>query len=205
MATDRLFTTSGKINPESKYQSVLDQNIPSKISLKVGAQVMLKFNLDVIRGFVNGSRGVVTGFEGTDGAYVKFLNGVTLLIRRHLWDIKINQKTKAHRTQIPLILAWALTIHKSQGSTLDSVICDLGSSIFAEGQSYVALSRVRGLKGLYLRDFDPTLIRKNKTADNFMRELEAAKYYDNGEIIPYFEKYRISYNKPDQELKICDR
>ena len=73
-------------------------------------------------------------------------------------------------TQVPLILAWALTIHKSQGATLDVAEIDVGSGIFECGQTYVALSRVKSLDGLYLTSFDATRIRINKKAKD---------YYDN--------------------------
>jgi hypothetical protein len=69
--------------------------------------------------------------------------------------------------QVPLILAWALTIHKSQGATMDSAEIDVGSGIFECGQTYVAISRVKSLDGLYLTSFDARRIRINKKAKDF--------------------------------------
>jgi hypothetical protein len=74
-------------------------------------------------------------------------------------------------SQVPLILAWALTIHKSQGATLDAAEIDVGSGIFECGQTYVALSRVKSLDGLYLTSFDVTKIRINRKVKEFYDNL----------------------------------
>jgi ATP-dependent DNA helicase PIF1 len=74
--------------------------------------------------------------------------------------------------QIPLILAWALTIHKSQGCTLESAEMNLGDTVFEYGQTYVALSRVKSLDGLYLTEFQPSSILVNPKVKNFIRQLE---------------------------------
>ena len=74
-------------------------------------------------------------------------------------------------SQVPLILAWALTIHKSQGATLDIAEIDAGSSIFECGQTYVALSRVKSLEGLYLTSFDASRIKINKKVQEFYMNL----------------------------------
>jgi hypothetical protein len=75
-------------------------------------------------------------------------------------------------SQVPLILAWALTIHKSQGSTLDLAEIDAGSGIFECGQTYVALSRVKSLEGLYLKSFDIRRIRINQKVQDFYDVLD---------------------------------
>jgi ATP-dependent DNA helicase PIF1 len=74
-------------------------------------------------------------------------------------------------SQVPLILAWALTIHKSQGCTLDAAEMDIGSTIFEYGQTYVALSRVKELNGLYLSSFDHKKIKVNKKVKDYYRGL----------------------------------
>jgi ATP-dependent DNA helicase PIF1 len=115
---------------------------------------MLITNLDVGGGLVNGSRGVVVGFDSKDGApIVEFLNGSRLPLAPHKWEI--DGHPGVFRTQIPLRLAWACTIHKAQGATLDSALIDVGENTFEYGQAYVALSRVRSLEGLYIHDFTP--------------------------------------------------
>jgi hypothetical protein len=74
-------------------------------------------------------------------------------------------------SQVPIILAWALTIHKSQGATMDAAEIDAGSSIFECGQTYVALSRVKSLDGLYLTSFDAKRIRINKKVKDYYESL----------------------------------
>lgn len=139
----------------------LDKNAPyvEELVLAEGAQVMLIKNQNVADGLVNGSRGVVTGFA--DGKpMVKFKTGVVLSIGRVEWesdDIK-----GVSRRQIPLRLAYALTIHKAQGATLDCVCIDIGRYTFDFGQAYVALSRVRDLESLYVLDFDPAAFFVNE-------------------------------------------
>jgi ATP-dependent DNA helicase PIF1 len=118
----------------------------------VGAQVMLIYNLDPDAGLVNGSRGVVINFEFISEEerrpVVKFLNGLSRVITHHVWDFEISDDILLTRSQLPLILAFANTCHKAQGLTLDCVEVDLGDTIFAPGQFYTALSRVRSLEGL---------------------------------------------------------
>lgn len=155
------------------YTNLLDNAIPQNISLKVGAQVMLKKNLDVEAGLCNGSKGVVMEInEQTEGVLVKFKNGVSTYIFKDKWEIK-EGNVLASREQIPLVLAYAMTIHKSQGSTLDCAIVDLGYNIFADNQAYVALSRVRDISGLYLSDFDETSLKSNKDALEFVKKLNS--------------------------------
>jgi len=154
-----------------KYIPALDDAAPKAVKFKVGAQVMLKANLDVGGGLVNGSRGVILSLE-EDLVTVKFVNGCVLKVARNSWPIEDNDGV-AVRSQIPLILAWSLTIHKAQGSTLDFVVCDLGPSIFADGQAYVSLSRVRNRKGLFISCLYPKSIKVDKRALEYTLEMEA--------------------------------
>jgi ATP-dependent DNA helicase PIF1 len=132
-----------------------DAMYKDKLLLAEEAQVMLITNLDIGSGLVNGSRGVVIGFDPKDGApIVEFLNGSRLPISPHKWEI--DGYPGVFRTQFPLRLAWACTIHKAQGATLDSALIDIGPNTFEYGQAYVALSRVRSLEGLYIHDFTPS-------------------------------------------------
>jgi ATP-dependent DNA helicase PIF1 len=145
--------TSITAEQRKNYTGLLDKSCQGKknLYLKVGAQVMLIANTAPDAGLVNGSRGVITGFKALTKTksvpIVKFLNGVEDIVATHSWDYCINENTKMKRTQIPLILAWGSTIHKAQGLTIDCVEIDLGDTIFAPGQFYTALSRVKTLEG----------------------------------------------------------
>lgn len=151
--------------------TILDDMAPRLFSVRVGAQVMLRVNmLDV--NLANGSLGIVTAI---DDLYVKvkFMNDVEIMIQ----PVKLTAEDSsghplASRTQIPLILAWAISAHKSQGCTLDAAICSIGESIFLGGQAYVALSRVRTGNGLFLREFDSESLRVDKIALRYVQSLE---------------------------------
>ena len=144
-------------------------NAPETLQLCVGAQVMLLHNLDTEGGLVNGSRGVVKEFVG-DVPVVKFLNGREVIIDYHVWDYEENDKKSLRVTQMPLKLAYALTIHKSQGCSLDYVEIDL-SNCFEYGMSYVALSRVKKIEGLNIIDIDFDKIKANPKAVKFYQDL----------------------------------
>ncbi len=129
-----------------------------QLALKRGAQVMVVANLDVAHQVVNGSQGTVVDF--VDGRpLVRFTDGHTRLIEPHQWRSDVIPCVALR--QLPLIHAWAITIHKAQGISLDMAQIDAGRSNFECGQIYVALSRVRSLDGLYLTDLDPGKIRAN--------------------------------------------
>lgn len=141
-----------------------------KLYLAKDAQVMLIKNLDIENGLINGSRGVITHFD-ENYPVVQFVNGITRKIMREDWENEIENKGKIIRRQIPLILAWAITIHKSQGSTLDCVELDIGKNIFEYGQSYVALSRVKDLNGLSINQLKISKIKANPKVIEFYNTL----------------------------------
>ncbi|XP_046883344.1 ATP-dependent DNA helicase PIF1 isoform X2 [Hypomesus transpacificus] len=142
------------------------------LQLKVGAQVMLTKNLDVQRGLVNGARGVVVDFlPGKQGLpRVRFLCGATEVLKQERWMFKAGGGLYLSRQQLPLKLAWAISIHKSQGMTLDCVEISL-ARVFESGQAYVALSRARSLEGLRVMDFDPRVVRADPEVLLFYRKL----------------------------------
>ena len=124
---------------------------PETLVLKTGASVMFTKN-DIEHRFVNGTLGVVTGFDKEGGEslpIVKTNSGKIIFTGLADWHIEENGRVLARVTQIPLRLAWAITVHKSQGMSLDAAHMDL-SDAFEYGQGYVALSRVRALSGLSL-------------------------------------------------------
>ncbi len=122
---------------------------PQKLVLKIGARVMCTKNNP--RGnIVNGTLGVVVGYTDFDKyPIIETQEGVRVTIEPEDWVVEDNGKVRASITQIPLRLAWAITVHKSQGMSLDAAVMDL-SNVFEYGQGYVALSRVRTLDGLHL-------------------------------------------------------
>ncbi|MBP6889042.1 MAG: AAA family ATPase [Candidatus Moranbacteria bacterium] len=122
---------------------------PEQLELKEGASVMFTKN-NQGEGFVNGTLGVVIGFEGgMHWPIVRTHSGNRIVVEPTEWMMMESDTTLAKITQLPLRLAWAMTIHKSQGVSLDAAVMDL-SQAFEFGQGYVALSRVKRLSGVYL-------------------------------------------------------
>lgn len=148
-----------------------DGSYVKELELMMGAQVMLIANTDIDSGLVNGSRGVIVGFcPATELPIIEFLNGIKKIVGTHTWPIENYEFIS--RAQVPLRLAWAQTIHKGQGSTLDSALVDIGSGVFEFGQAYVALSRVRSLEALYVYDFDSTAFKAHPKVKVFYADLK---------------------------------
>ena len=141
------------------------------IKLKIGCQVMCIVNIELPNGSMicNGSQGYISNINKNNIPTVQYNNGVELLMNYHVWPSE--NIPGIGISQLPLILAWALTIHKSQGATMDCAEIDVGSSIFECGQTYVALSRIKSLEGLYLKSFEPNKIRINKKVRDFYEKL----------------------------------
>jgi len=154
-----------------------------ELSLAVGAQVMLLTNMNPGAGLVNGSRGVVIGFEqpknDDDKTFVvkkagdivfpvvRFKSG-DHLIQYHDWEVPDMPGVK--RQQIPLKLAYAITIHKAQGATLDCALIDVGGRTFEYGQAYTALSRVKDMDSLFIHDI---------TLDAFRAHPKVVEFYSS--------------------------
>jgi len=135
---------------------------PDVLGLKVGAKVMFTKN-DFETGFVNGTLGEIEGFNKDDGyPIVRTFNGDAIVAMPMEWPMNDGDKVLARIKQVPLRLAWALTVHKSQGMSLDAAFMDL-SNAFEYGQGYVALSRVRSLNGLYLGGLNERALRVHPT------------------------------------------
>lgn len=132
----------------------LKKNVMCEESLRLrkGAQVMCVVNKET--SLCNGSRGVVIGFDNYP--IVRFYNGVEMVMSPHMWKSEVIPGVGV--SQVPLIISYACTIHKCQGSTLETAEIDVGKFVFECGQTYVALSRVKSLEGLFLTDFDPSCI-----------------------------------------------
>jgi len=174
---DELFytqTTTGSANyVENLQRSVL---APATLRLKQGALVMAVKNASD-RKYANGSIGEVIDFApDTEYPIVKFRNGSTVAMVPDTWELRDGDKKRASITQIPLRLAWAITVHKSQGMTLDAARMDLRKA-FVEGMGYVALSRVKNLSNLYLTGINRTALTISSDAlaiDETLRARAAA-------------------------------
>jgi ATP-dependent DNA helicase PIF1 len=102
---------------------------------------------------------------------VRFNNGLEMTVNYHTW---VSENIPGIGvSQIPLILSWAITIHKSQGATLERCIIDIGTGVFEAGQSYVALSRIKSLQGMSIMSYDVTKIMVNKRVKAFYGELNS--------------------------------
>lgn len=135
------------------------------LQLCIGAQVILLYNLDLEAKLANGSRGVVIGFVN-ELPLVKFLNGVERIIDYHIWEVEEMDVKILQMIQIPLKLAYAISIHMCQGCSLDCVEVDL-TNVFEYGQAYTALSRVRNLQGLSIIGYDVNKIKAHPKALEF--------------------------------------
>ena len=164
--------TPNQIKSEIEYLKN-NVNCDKTLVLKKGAQVMCVVNLDVdgsSASICNGSQGVVEDFDSVTGyPIVKFSNGITRLMSPHSWDSELYPNVNV--LQVPLILAWAITIHKAQGASIELAEIDIGNSVFACGQTYVALSRVVSLDGLYLTSFNYKKIKVSSKVKKFYSNL----------------------------------
>ena len=164
---------------EEHYIKILRKGTPasSELELKIGTQVMMLCNSFQEYGIVNGSKGEIINFsEDGNWPVVRFENGRELRVETHKWSIgEYNFEEEAYEqfasiSQIPLRLAWAITIHKSQGMSLDYAYCDLGEC-FADGQVYVALSRLKSLNGLFIKSFNEDRIKADNAVVEFYEEI----------------------------------
>jgi len=166
---------------------------PLRLELRIGAQVMLLKNLATSRGLVNGARGIVVAFEESNHRsdhypllpIVKFectvgsnKNVETICVVDDVWEIKTGDSVMASRIQIPLMLAWAISIHKSQGMTIPKLEVDL-NRIFEYGQGYVALSRATCLSGLTVHHFEPHRIKAHPLVKDFYSKLKKERNNDS--------------------------
>lgn len=149
---------------------------PSLLELKKGAQVMLLKNLDQSIGLINGTLGIVAGFDSLNYPIVAFKvagspHPLQISVKAAEWDIQENGKKVALRCQVPLILAWAMSIHKAQGQTIPFLKLDLSRS-FEDGQVYVALSRAVSLETVEMRGFHPAKVQVNAKVATFCATLK---------------------------------
>lgn len=197
---------------------------PEHLMLKIGAKVLFTKN-NPEQGFVNGTMGEVISFDGFNNVpVVKTVGGRTIEAEPMEWAVEADGRVLGRIVQVPLRLAWAITVHKSQGMSLDAAVMDLSQS-FEYGQGYVALSRVRTLEGLHLLGINeralevhPETLEKDS---GFREESEAAKetfgkidekemqkMHDDfviacgGEVKP---EYKETYGKEEVENRIVKK
>ena len=203
-----------------------DKDAPTDINLcvKLGSQVML-LNNDLEKRWVNGTIGKIIDvveeeipdFESPDNApqirqvvLIELTDGEIVEVRPNTWDIyrfsfdkkalQINSKSIGSFTQMPFKLAWAITIHKSQGKTFEKVILDIGRGTFSSGQLYVALSRCTSLDGLILKK---TIAKRNIWVDyNVVKFMTSFQYSKSENELPLEEKITMIQNAIDSEAKL---
>lgn len=161
-------TKGGAVKVEQLQRSVL---APELLELKEGAEVMFVANNPSL-GFVNGSRGQVIDFHDDKPRVRLHGSSRVITVEPHSWKLEEDGKVRAEVMQLPLRLAWAITIHKSQGMSLDAAEIDLSRS-FTPGMGYVALSRVRSLDGLFLSGINAMALRLHPAIFDLDRALKS--------------------------------
>ena len=170
-------------------ESVIEENL----ILKLNAFVIINKNIDVKMGLVNGRQGIFLGFSNK-GAKIKTRDGVIHYIEKARWEFP-----HYYIDQYPLRLAWALTIHKSQGMGIEKLSVDVGSNIFDDGQVYVALSRATNSEFLHVKSYSMASIQVNKQVKRFYRKLQkdSREWYicedDSG--APYYRNKSNGFTK----------
>jgi len=170
---------------------------PEKLILKKHVIVMFVRN-NVKAGFVNGTLGKIIGFDRSNNPVVELFSKRKITVYPMSWNITENNVVRAEITQVPLRLAWAITVHKSQGMTLDAAEVDL-SKAFVTGMGYVALSRVKSLSGLRLLGLNKMALQVNSEIvelDKWLRlksQEEVEKLHQLGWLKRFMQKRRFMY------------
>lgn len=141
-------------------------NIIDELTLKKGCFIMINTNLDINKKLVNGTQGIFNGIYNGK-ANITANNGRIYNISKFKWEFK-----DFYVEQYPFCLAWAITIHKSQGMGIEHLSIDIGSSIFEDGQAYVAISRTKTIEGLHIKNFNVSSIKSNKKVKKFYSKLK---------------------------------
>jgi DNA-binding MarR family transcriptional regulator len=182
---------------------------PEVLRLKPGAKVMcVKNNFE--QGYVNGTLGVVVSCKENSDPVIRTMKGKSITIGRASWKIEEDGKVKAEILQYPLRLAWAITVHKSQGMSLDAVEVDLSKS-FEPGMGYVALSRVRTLEGLTILGINEMALRVHDGVQEFEDEIKTLsskalrelKSLPKNELIRLQDEFVGRTRGPEKEKKFA--
>ena len=161
-----IYETNYKNAKSKKYADKM--KIPEKLKLCIGSQVMVTRNIDIENDIINGTRGVIISME-TNYVNIQLMNQQEYTIK----PMKIGSfdEPDIEIEYIPLKLAWAITIHKSQGTTLDCAEIDLGNNIFQPGQAYTALSRVKDLNSVHIVDISKKSFKTHPEVKDFYNKL----------------------------------
>ena len=171
--------------PEKRFKAVIDFDdkfnreffkfpkdtlIEEELVVKKGCFVMCIFNLDFDQKVVNGSQGIITGFHEKSGhPIVQFDCGTLMTLQPHVWEME-----GYSISQYPLMVAYSVTVHKIQGSSIEKLSIDIGKNIFETGQSYVALSRCTNSNYLHISHLAPERIMANEKVVKFYRDIANA-------------------------------
>jgi len=198
-----------EIEKEYDIDQLINNSPCSKIfRYKKGTVVMCLVNLDMDQGICNGSQGIIIDILENHNEsqvsipIVKFSNGITKMIIPYVWQSENNPTITV--SQYPLCMAWAITIHKIQGATLSMAEMDIGLSIFEYGQSYVALSRIKSLDGLYLTAFQSQKIMANPKVVEFYNSFPNIDTFIENELInePDFTNFIYKENPDIKIIKL---
>jgi hypothetical protein len=187
-------TTGSKRYIEQLTRSCL---APQLLLLKKGAHVMCIKNSQ--KGlYANGTLGIVTGFDDEEYPIIKLNNGKTITMTPDTWELIDGDKRRATLRQLPLRLAWAITVHKSQGMTLDGAHIDLRRA-FVEGMGYVALSRVKSMKQLALAGLNGMALKTSPLAREIDAELRQRSELALNEFAAVIAKWQQDEEKRKNE------
>jgi hypothetical protein len=148
--------------------------LPRTLALKLGAPVMVVANVDPAAGLVNGARGRVLRVDELSGWPVVLIDGREHIVGRCRHEVALNNEVQGFRCQVPLKLAWCISIHKLQGLEFapGTPLLVRLDKVFEYGQVYTAMSRVRRAEELFVTGFDPALVRANPAVTRFLAETD---------------------------------
>ena len=167
LGTELIISHAQDNTDDDNVRKQFDNRIPRSITMAVGAKMIYRLNTNVPIGLYNGANCTIKAIL-PDGVEVGFNNAeqTILVVPMHTYEVTIGEVTY-QRMQYPLIPGYAITIHRAQGATLQSMRARLNRKVRENGQAFVAISRVRELSGLYLEEFDPTSIIADRAAVHF--------------------------------------
>lgn len=197
---DELFYTQATTGADN-YVENLQRSVlaPATLRLKKGALVMAVKNA-TDRKYANGSIGTVIDFDmATEYPVIEFQNGRVVTMIPDSWELRDGDKKRASISQIPLRLAWAITVHKSQGMTLDAARIDLRKA-FVEGMGYVALSRVKNIENLYLSGINRMALAVSEDAQNIDEQLRTKAAKDTKRF-DHLERKAIKRKSEPEQVK----